>query len=272
MRLAYYSTITAVKKRRDSVVDAVLVRGSVRDAESSVTTESQVDLVLAKGDVRDATSTAIPVPNISSTVDLSLVMGDMRDATSTATPVPNISSTVDPALAMGDVRDATSIAYKIQTVDSAVALGDVRDPTSTVTTPPVEHTPSAVSQSSTWSSLTATISNMADTNYATGGFTNTNNPSWIKLDLGSNKTVGKVRTAGGNLSGWGPVKDFLNGRVLQYSTNDADWTTAVTISGATDSGTYYSEQTFTGVSARYWRIASTGNDYTGTTEFRVYSS
>ena len=135
-----------------------------------------------------------------------------------------------------------------------------------------EYTPTSFSQSSTYSPLSATTSNMADGDYTTGAATN-GGTQWIKADLGSAKSVGRVRVAGGTLpSGWGAVAAYLNNRKIQYSTDDSSWTDFVTITGASDSAPNFVDLTATPVSARYWRIESNGNSFVATTEFRLYSS
>jgi F5/8 type C domain len=65
----------------------------------------------------------------------------------------------------------------------------------------------------------------------------------------------------------GGVAAFLNGRLIQYSTDNATWTTVATIAGVNDTGTLFNFD-FTAVSARYWRLSSTA--WLSTTEMRVY--
>jgi F5/8 type C domain len=123
------------------------------------------------------------------------------------------------------------------------------------------------SQSSAFSAgLTATTTNMRDGINTTGAATQ-NGVQWIKVDLGAAKNVARIAVAGGTLSGWGGVAAFLNGRLIQYSTDNATWTTVATIAGVNDTGTLFNFD-FTAVSARYWRLSSTA--WLSTTEMRVY--
>lgn len=126
------------------------------------------------------------------------------------------------------------------------------------------------SQYSVYGSLTATAANMRDGNFTTGGATHANGNPWIKADLGAARTVNKIRLAGGNMSGWGAVSAYLNGRNLQYSTNDSDWTTFVSVSGASDSAPYFVDISVPDITARYWRLSL--NNYIATTEFRFWAA
>lgn len=129
--------------------------------------------------------------------------------------------------------------------------------------------PIAVTQSSQFSDVQATIENMSDGDFTTGGGTNSSAAQWIKLDLGSSKTVSSVTVAGGNIPNWGgAVAPYLNGAEIEFSNDDTNWTYAATISGVVDtSGLEEKEFTFSPVSARYWRITMGG--YLATTEFKL---
>ncbi|CAA9422090.1 hypothetical protein AVDCRST_MAG94-7060 [uncultured Leptolyngbya sp.] len=62
------------------------------------------------------------------------------------------------------------------------------------------------------------------------------------------------------------VSPFLNGRNVQHSSNNVNWTTAFVVSGVTDSAL----KTFTldpPITAQYWRIALDTAAYVATTEF-----
>lgn len=133
-----------------------------------------------------------------------------------------------------------------------------------------EFYPIAFTQSSIYSGVTgATTTNMRDSIFTTGTGTNTGGSQWIKADLGSAETVGRVRVAGGSISGWGAVASYLNGRALQYSTDDSIWTTVTSISGASNTSPYFIDIPIAPVNARYWRIQSTS--YVSTTEFRLFN-
>ena len=123
------------------------------------------------------------------------------------------------------------------------------------------------SQSSAFSApLTATATNMRDGISTTGAATN-NGAQWIKVDLGTAKNISRVAVAGGNFTGWGGVAIYLNGRTIQYSTDNITWTTVATISGVNDTGTLFNFD-FTAVSARYWRLSSSA--WLSTAEMRLY--
>jgi len=129
------------------------------------------------------------------------------------------------------------------------------------------------SQSAVYGSLpAASKSNLTDVdgdaNNCTGTGTPSSSQSWIKLDFGESKSIGKAIVGAGTLPGFGGTAFYLNGALLQYSNNDADWTTAVTIADLTDVEPIVKEFTFTPVSARYWRIFKT-DSYLGITTFKL---
>jgi len=117
--------------------------------------------------------------------------------------------------------------------------------------------------------LSATWSNLTDGSGVSGGATNSGT-QWIQADLGSTQSVSSVRVGGGTLpAGWGGVASYLNNRLIQYSNDGANWTTAVTITGVTDSGAnQFVTFSFASVSARYWRIFTTSG-FVATTEFVI---
>ncbi|WP_409437966.1 discoidin domain-containing protein [Sphingopyxis sp. JAI128] len=101
--------------------------------------------------------------------------------------------------------------------------------------------PASYSASSTYGGYTGLVGNgsaMHDEAYA--GATSVHGTAagdytpWIQMDFGSERSVGSgvvapISTAYGN---WGP--SYLNGAVLQRSTDGASWTTVTTVSGAAD--------------------------------------
>jgi hypothetical protein len=115
------------------------------------------------------------------------------------------------------------------------------------------------SQSSVYSSNTAATNNkMTDGIFAESSQTGTNNTSveWIKMDLGSVTNVKSV-VIGCDFSnilqgGWG--KSYTENKIIQYSTDNINWTTAF------NTGTFNQGiKTFTvNFSARYIRIFHTG--------------
>lgn len=128
------------------------------------------------------------------------------------------------------------------------------------------------SQSSVFSGLAATATNMRDGLTTTGAGTNSGGTQWIRADLGSAKNISKVTLRGGNITGWGVVAPYLNGAVIQYSIDGSTgWTTVATVSGISDAGSAPPvDFVFTPVSARYWRISISG--YLATSEFQLFES
>lgn len=129
------------------------------------------------------------------------------------------------------------------------------------------------SQSTPFGSTTiGTFANLNDNNGTTGTGTNTNATEWIKATFPSAVTVRAVRVGGGNLANWGGVASFLNGRILQYSTDDQNWLTLLTIANVQDSGPNQFVLHALGqpITARFWRILASSN-YLSTTEFRFFS-
>lgn len=129
------------------------------------------------------------------------------------------------------------------------------------------------SQSSAYSGLVANATNMRDANPdggpCTGAATNNGGTEWVKADLGAAHSIIKVTVGGGYLPGWGPVALYLNGSILEYSTDDSTWNSAgVTFSGVTNTGTLDKDFTVGGFSARYWRIKTAG--WLSIATFRLY--
>jgi YD repeat-containing protein len=100
--------------------------------------------------------------------------------------------------------------------------------------------------------------------------TNSEADAWIKADLGAVKTVTSIKVAPANAAAagsWGA--SYLSGATVQYSTDNASWTTSTTISGAVEGA--YSTVNMGGVSARYVRVRKL-NDYVGVGDFMVFGS
>lgn len=137
---------------------------------------------------------------------------------------------------------------------------------------PTEAVGIAWSQSTVYGSLTATAANMRDANPEagpnTGGATGGGATEWIMADLGAPTVINRVTVGGGNLSGWGGVSSYLNGRAIQVSLDASTWTTVSTVSGVADSGTLDRAFDFAARTARYVRLLSSG--YLATATFRVY--
>lgn len=133
-----------------------------------------------------------------------------------------------------------------------------------------EHLPTGFTQSSTYPGVTsANTTRMRDSNHATGTGTNIDSPSFVRADLGAVKSVAAVVVAGGDVSGWGTVAEYLNGAELQYQSG-SDWLWAATITGVTDTGPAVEQAfAFPSINARYWRLARDGG-YVAVTEFRLY--
>lgn len=130
-------------------------------------------------------------------------------------------------------------------------------------------------QSTTFSGLTATPTNMRDANSsptagaATGAATNNTGVEHIQANLGTPRPVSRVTLGGGNLPSWGGIAGYLNGATIQYSlTGSSGWTTVATVSGMTDTGTLDRDFNFPAVVAQYWRITRSG--YLATATFKLY--
>lgn len=91
--------------------------------------------------------------------------------------------------------------------------------------------------------------------------------SWATVDLGSAQPVGHIEVVPipASFQSWGAA--YLNGASVQYSTDNATWTTVGTISGATE-GTYTSIS-LGSVSARYIRIVK--GPWLGIGDFKVFA-
>lgn len=133
-----------------------------------------------------------------------------------------------------------------------------------------EHLPTGFTQSSTYSGVTsANTTRMRDSNHVTGTGTNIDSPAFVRADLGAVKSVAAVVVAGGDVSGWGAVAEYLNGAEIQYQSG-SDWIWAATITGVTDTGPAVERAfAFPPIDARYWRLAREGG-YVAVTEFRLY--
>lgn len=125
------------------------------------------------------------------------------------------------------------------------------------------------SQSSAYSGITATATNMRDGLGSTGGGTNATADEWIQADLGSSYSIGRVALAAGDIPVWGPVAPYLNGALLQYSTDGSSWTTVLTVSGVANDSVLVNFE-FGAVTARYWRLHK--STYLATSEFRLYEA
>lgn len=143
---------------------------------------------------------------------------------------------------------------------TALTVGSAQTPT--VTAPAGSRTIIAcpatytASQSSNYGGgCGGTYANLTDGNFTTGAATNSSANEWIKATFSCPKSVTDVTVGGGTLGGgctWGAVATYLNGAVIQSSTDDVTWTTRATISGVSDPGAF----TFSVgcVTAQYWRL------------------
>ena len=123
------------------------------------------------------------------------------------------------------------------------------------------------SQTSAYTSgLTADATNMRDGDNTTGAATYNGEQS-ITVDMGAVKNLARIALAGGTLPGWGGVAGYLNGRLLQCSTDGTTWTTVATVAGVDDSGTLVNFD-FAPVASRYCRILS--SIWLSVTEMRLY--
>lgn len=131
--------------------------------------------------------------------------------------------------------------------------------------------PVSFSQSSVYGGLSASTTNMRDSDTAgssTGAGTNSSTNEWITADLGAAHSIQAVILGGGNISGWGGVAAYLNGAKLQYSNDNSTWTDVLTVSGIVNSSPKDKVFTFSPVSARYWRLQMGG--YLSASTFKLF--
>jgi hypothetical protein len=123
------------------------------------------------------------------------------------------------------------------------------------------------SQSTVWTdSAPASNAIMTDGSFSNSGAATFNaNPAWVKMDLGNIYDVFEivVGTATNAIPG-GWNKSWTENKNIQYSTDDANWTTAFSTGTFPANGIYTFGANFT---ARYIRIATTSNDYVAISEF-----
>jgi len=132
--------------------------------------------------------------------------------------------------------------------------------------------PSTYSQSSIFAGTTpASTAIMTDGQFNnTGAATDLDNPAWIKLDLGNVYEDFQIiiGTATNSIPGqWN--KSYTENKNIQYSTDNTNWTTAFSTGTFPADGIYIFNANF---AASYIRIATTGNDYLGVSEFYVRST
>jgi hypothetical protein len=67
--------------------------------------------------------------------------------------------------------------------------------------------------------------------------TNTGSEQFVRASFSAATIIG-VRVAGGNGTNWGSISAYLNGRIVETTTNGSTWTNQATIAGVTDSNGY----------------------------------
>lgn len=132
------------------------------------------------------------------------------------------------------------------------------------------------SQSSVYgASVAASRANMTDPEpdgaSVTGTGTQSAASSWLKVDLGSALSVGRITLGAGTIPWFGNSAAYLNGATIDYSHDNSAWTTVATVSGMSDTGTVERDFTFAPVSARYWRIHRVSN-YLACSTFKLAAS
>lgn len=184
-----------------------------------------------------------------------------------------------PLLLLG--TGANSWAVTASTTATGAMISNNATIPTTPTTPQVnltsyEYIAQSYSQSSVYGAgLTADTTNMRDNNFNTGAATNDVVNSFIAMDLGDSRNVSTIRLgSASNLTGWGAVGTYLNGRLIQYSNNNTDWTTSTTISGIGNTAATFDIQLPLPIQARYWRIIAPASNGAGfwvaATEFRAF--
>lgn len=107
-----------------------------------------------------------------------------------------------------------------------------------------------------------TVDSIHGTNYTAN--------AWIKADLGSTMTVGKIKVAPANGAapgGWGAP--YMQGAVVEYSTDNSSWSTVGTITSSVEGA--YTEVNLGNAQARYVRLRQP-NFYLGLGDFRLFGS
>lgn len=200
------------------------------------------------------------------------------------------SGTLPPGLTLTSTGVLTGIPMDAGAWAFTVAGTDVEGNVVTVTrtltvqaTAEIEIIPATWSMSSSWPGIALPPSSdrMRDANVA-GGFGSStgartsefknNAVEFIRADLGASHVVRRVTLGGGSLPAYGAyVADNLNGRLLQCSDNNIDWTTILIVSGITDTGQLDKDFSFPDTLARYWRVASANPyDPVGAATFRFF--
>lgn len=130
------------------------------------------------------------------------------------------------------------------------------------------------SQSSTYSGMTAASNaNMRDsnaTNPVSGTGTNSGSPSYVQADLGASYPIEMVTLGAGTISdgGWGGVASYLNSAAIKLSEDGADWISASTVSGLSDSPPTERHFDIPAIEARYVRIEK--SSFLAVSTFRIY--
>jgi len=114
-----------------------------------------------------------------------------------------------------------------------------------------------------------TYATLTDGNGTTGTITYPGHSGWIQATFPSAVVVSSVRVGGGNLPNIGTIAEVTNVSKIQYSTDNATWTTAIDVSGVADSGVnqFVTFALTSPITARYWRIINFSY-HTGTTELK----
>ncbi len=94
-----------------------------------------------------------------------------------------------------------------------------------------------------------------------GWATNNNaGDDWIRIDLFSAKPLANCRISAGSDPNLGGLPGYLNGYVLEVSSDAQNWTTIATLAGFTASGSGMIQNfSLTGQTARYVQIRGSGN-------------
>lgn len=180
-----------------------------------------------------------------------------------------VQTDIDAALASLQATDA-ALTTKVDDILELVTPPPP-SPTPTPTPTPAPSVPSAAgvayvaSQSNDFSSsYVGTYANLTDGSKTTGAACGGGDGLWIQATFPQAVQVASVTVHAPQFSGVPGSASLINGRKLQYSANDADWTDVLTIDGVPNE----QAKTFTfgaPITARYWRVL--GAYYTATAEF-----
>ena len=154
----------------------------------------------------------------------------------------------------GALANGTTYYYRVASVVNSSETSLSSTVSAVPAASPYTTQPYTLTMSSTYSDScsTNTAASLYDGNLGNGAGTSAG-VQYIRADLGSAKTIARIRISPLESAscGWGP--SYSDGRPIQYSNDGVTWTTYTTISGTID-GQY--KDYFPNINARYWQVSS----------------